>query len=220
MIIEKFPGGAGPARKATLFFTGWGMDAAPFRAAFPKGRDCIVCHDYSHLDFDPECVRRYDEVLVVAWSMGVWAAAHVLTRYSLRCAAAIAVNGTMHPIDDQLGIPRDVFAGTLAGLTPSSLAKFQRRMCASPESHSAFLSAPPRRDFADCLRELGAIVGMAGTGTEAPPMRWDCAVISSKDRIFPPANQLRAWDGSRVIQVKDGHFLASWEAVLDGRIAR
>lgn len=216
MIIETHLVGNGPAASATLFFTGWGMDAAPFRSHFPAGRDCIVCHDYTHLDFDPECARGYDEVHVVAWSMGVWAASCVLPQSGLRHGTAVAVNGTMRPVDDRIGIPRAAFAGTLAGLTPASLAKFHRRMCATAKAHAAFRSAAPKRDFESVRRELAVLAATAAADGAPPVMRWDCAVVGSEDRIFPPDNQLRAWEGVRTITVPEGHYLSSWEHILRG----
>lgn len=217
MNAELFPAASGAASRAVLFFAGWGMDATPFRASLPADRDCVVCFNYANLDFDlgPELARRYDEVLVVAWSLGVWAAARVLPRLALRVSRAVAVNGTMHPVDDERGIPRAVFAGTLAGLCPASLAKFHRRMCAASATHAAFRSAAPRRDFADVKAELAAIA-TATTETVAPAMRWDRAVVGTADRVFPPANQLRAWEGTRTATPADGHFLSSWKEILDG----
>lgn len=199
-----------------MFFAGWGMDANPFLPDFPADRDCIVCYDYTVLDFDPDCVRRYDEVLVAAWSMGVWAASLVLPRSGLKYTAALAVNGTMRPIDDDRGIPCDVFDATLAALTPVSLAKFQRRMCASREALAGFMEHSPQRTFESVLAELASIG--AAARASAPPMKWDCAVVASSDRIFPPANQLLAWEGGRVLHLRDGHCLSSWKPVLDGTI--
>ena len=88
-----------------LFFAGWAADEAPFRHYRPQGMDYIICYDYRTLDFDAALLCDYAEVHVVGWSMGVWAASHVLPSAGLNVASCTALNGTPHPIDERRGIP-------------------------------------------------------------------------------------------------------------------
>ena len=113
-----------------LFFAGWAADETPFRHYRPQGMDYQICYDYRTLDFDAAPLRAYAEVHVVGWSMGVWAASHVLPSAGLNVASCTALNGTPHPIDERRGIPPAIYQGTLDGLTGASLHKFLRRMCA------------------------------------------------------------------------------------------
>lgn len=46
----------------------------------PRGYDLMVVYDYSTLDFDENQLSGYNEIKVIAWSMGVWAAAQVLQK--------------------------------------------------------------------------------------------------------------------------------------------
>lgn len=60
-------------------------------------------------------------MFVFAWSFGVYAAAYWLRKENLSPTMAVAINGTLSPIDDELGIPVGVFNGTLENLSEKSL---------------------------------------------------------------------------------------------------
>ena len=104
------------SRNIILFFAGWGMDATPFRAFTDLGKDCMIVYDYSdfNADFD---ISGYSGYYVVAWSFGVYAAAYWLTTQKKKPLKAIAINGTLSPIDDECGIPCKIFDATLNGLS-------------------------------------------------------------------------------------------------------
>lgn len=214
-----FRGNHTSTRRLTIFFSGWGMDENPFLPFLPPDRDCLIIYDYVDLAFDPEPLRRYETIYVLAWSMGVWAAARILPGTRLAVAQSVAVNGTMQPIDDLRGIPRAVFAGTIANLSPESVNKFQRRMCVSSAVFDQFAVARPQRDIDSLRNELRAIATTVAEGPE-PVFTWDAAVIGGKDRIFPKENQLRAWEGRKSVIVEDGHWLsAGWHNLLAGGTA-
>lgn len=63
-----------------LFFAGWGADETPFKAYRPAGSDFMICYDYRDLSFDADMLKAYEQVNVVGWSMGVWAASQTLGR--------------------------------------------------------------------------------------------------------------------------------------------
>ena len=44
----------------------------------PENSDLLVCYDYRSLDFDFTLLQGYQEIRLIAWSMGVWAASMVL----------------------------------------------------------------------------------------------------------------------------------------------
>ena len=58
-----------------LFFAGWGMDETPFRHIHPVECDWMICYDYRSLEFDTTLIQAYSKISLIAWSMGVWAAA-------------------------------------------------------------------------------------------------------------------------------------------------
>ena len=65
----------GSAHKLILFFNGWAMTPVTVEhLSIPEGYDVLIFWDYR----DDEAVEldfmAYEEVRVVAWSMGVWVA--------------------------------------------------------------------------------------------------------------------------------------------------
>lgn len=177
-----------------LFFAGWGADETPFQIYRPEKSDFMVCYDYRTLDFDKSGLDEYQEIHLIGWSMGVWAASQVVPQLSLPITSSIALNGTPYPIDEQMGITPAVFRGTLDGLTGASLHKFLRRMCANGAAFKAFLQITPRRPLEELHDELAEIEKMYQSLLPAT-FHWQRAVVGNNDRIIPPANQLQAWEG-------------------------
>ena len=175
-----------------LFFAGWASDPTPFRHYHPKDRDFIICYDYRTLEHDFLASSVYHEVDVVGWSMGVWAASHIVPQLGVSINHSIALNGTPFPIDAELGIHPDIWQGTLDNLSPASLHKFCRRMCIDSNAFHQFLRITPRRPVDELAEEMRAITRLQDT-LATPTFRWQEAVVGSRDRIIPPANQIRAW---------------------------
>lgn len=175
-----------------LIFAGWGADETMFRQYHPADSEVLLCYDYRDLAFDATALQGYGELNVVGWSMGVWAASHVVPALPLRPKQCIAINGTPFPIDERRGIPPRIFQGTLDGLTDISLHKFLRRMCGDTATFRRFLSVTPRRPLEELRDELCAIARLCGQ-LPTPSLQWTEAVVGRKDNIIPPANQLNAW---------------------------
>lgn len=178
--------------RLVIFFAGWGMDETPFQSIETAGSDLLICYDYRTLDFDASLCTGYEEVTVVAWSMGVWVAMQTLHKEKLPIAQSIAINGTPYPIDDSRGIAQTVFEGTRQGLNEESLRKFQRRMCGSATACQEFLTIAPQRSAEELKEELSAIEQHYAT---LPPVafHWNKAIVGTADRIFLAENQYRAW---------------------------
>lgn len=195
-----------------LIFAGWGMDATPFAGLGPGySFDIAVAYDYTDGIGMSGDLSSYDEVMILAWSFGVIAADHFIAAHpELPITSRIAVNGTLHPVDDSLGIPRATFNATLQGLSEASLLKFYRRMCGDAGAFKAWEEVRPQRTIDSLRDELTAIAAMSG-GTA----RWDKAIISTADRIIPPANQFAAWQqtGTYISEV-DGPHLPDFRAIM------
>ncbi len=192
------------ASSLVLFFSGWSAPAELFaRLEADEGTDVMICHDYRDMTFG-EDLSRYREVHLIAWSMGVRMAELALGGKQT-FATATAVNGTPCPIDDSYGIPRNIFLGTLEGLTPETLTRFNRRMCGSREVMAQYTAAAAR-PFGEVRDELRAIYDRC-----LPPddksIRWTRAVVGTDDRIFPAANQRAYWEGRcTVAEVSAPHY--------------
>ncbi len=204
--------------RAILIFAGWGMDEKPFASLKQEGYRIIAVWDYREPAFPPSLVEeleQYREIAVIGWSFGVPAATRFLAVHpELPVSARIAVNGTMHPVSDSLGIPEAIFRGTLAGLSEKTLSKFNLRMCGSAESYRRFSLTLPARDI-DGLRSELVAVESAGDACGAI---WDTAIVGTADRIIPPENQLRAWQGGEAVEtltVADGPHLPDFQAIIN-----
>ena len=204
-----------------VFFAGWGAEPCMFTRTGSlddeaSGRDVLICWDYRDLGLDAGLLGKYDEIRVLAWSMGVWAAGRVFGTAdfaSLPVSAAIAVCGTPTPIDDSKGIPEAIFDGTLAGLSERTLTKFRRRMCGSAEALEELLSCGFTRSVEELREELAAISqqvreGLPTDSVTGLRLSWSQAIVGSCDMIFPPANQQAAWEslGVPVRLVDSAHY--------------
>ena len=100
-----------------------------------------------------EELSAYKEVTVVAWSLGVFVATLALAGLRLPIVRAVAINGTLFPMHDTLGIPPKIFLGTLENLSEEGRKRFNRRMCGSREvlrMYEQVPSRPPRRAAKPC----------------------------------------------------------------------
>ena len=194
-----------------LLFAGWAMDWRPFSRLVRPGYDIAVVWDYRTFGADWSFAGKYGEICLVAWSLGV-AAASVAIPYEVRqkVTLRLAVDGTMTPVDAQAGIPPEIFAGTRNGLSRRSLDKFYYRVCGSREAFAAFCADKPVRDIAGLADELDVFLH----GCQARPARWDRALISAADAIFPPENQRRAWRGVPTSEISGPHF-PDFQRILD-----
>ena len=118
-------------------------------------------------------------------------------KYAL--TTATAVNGTPRPIDDNFGIPENIFRGTLDNLTAEGMKRFNRRMCGSRiYSHNTrnFLPARWKRLKTRLQHIYNLCNGQSMTNADdTTSIQWTRAIISSDDHIFPAANQRNYWNG-------------------------
>lgn len=197
-----------------LIFSGWGTDARPFRSLTASGYDIAVVYDYRDMDFESEVSPvDYEEVCVLAWSFGVPAAAWFLKRHpELPRTATVAVNGTLYPVDDRLGIPRAVFDGTLDGLSAATLRKFDRRMCGSSAVLAEYDKVHPQRDPEGLADELRAIDSLMPADDMA--LEFDTVYVGDTDRIIPTENQIEAWTGHPDVRIVEGPHLPDFRNII------
>lgn len=192
-------------KKLIMFFAGWGMDERPFLNLAEAEYDIIIISNYNNLNMQTtitdSLLNEYNEINIVAWSMGVWVAGYVLNSYlsdstdtgsiklNSKPSHCIAINGTPIPISNEYGIPEAIFNGTIETL-PQSIDKFNLRMCGSRAVYSKFKAVEPNRTAEDKKSEL---IALKENFTICNPLKWTKAVISADDRIFPPKNQLNYW---------------------------
>lgn len=196
-----------------LVYAGWGMDWRPFAALNHSSYDIIVVWDYTELTFDWKKFFRYDEICLIAWSMGVFAASLTIHEIEPRITMRIAVNGTLHPIDERRGIPPAIWHGTQNALSPSTWRKFQRRMCTSAAQFNDFAAVAPHRTIQSLRDELYALETQTIFHVEQIE-DWDMAIVGMHDGIFPAVNQMQAWRGVTVIRTLDAGHLPDFEQII------
>lgn len=201
-------------RRVILIFAGWGMDSAPFAHVCRPGYDTFVVWDYRDLSIDWSPLSDYEEIVLIAWSMGVYAASMSIHSLDRRITARIAVNGTLTPVDDRTGIPVAIFEGTKATLDERRLTKFFRRMCGDRSTYDLFAATLPQRPADELVEELEAIYP-APILSNPQVDKWDRAIIGRDDAIFPSFNQQRAWEGHAELYVVDRPHYIDLQEIAD-----
>lgn len=205
-----------------VYFAGWGTPiSAVAHLDLPQDYDLLICYDYQnlHLDFD---FSPYQQIRVVAWSMGVWVADQVMQNIPL--SSATAINGTGLPCHDQFGIPCEIFKGTLEGLTEESRVKFERRICGDKQNFAIYQQLAEPREFAEIHAELTALYEMIQT-QKPQSILWTDAVIAEQDRIFPAQNQFAYWQrhspAVHISKIAGAHYLfpamSTWAELWEPR---
>lgn len=223
MQYKIYPSPQGKGEHLILFFNGWAMTPESVEhLARPEGCDLLVLWDYRDLSLPLDLdLSPYARIDLVAWSMGVWAADHVLGDLELPIRHAVAVCGTGYPMDDLLGIPEDIFRATLEGITEDNRLRFNRRMCGGKTLRHLF-DALAQRSTQEIYNELESVLLRESKGDQRPLPKaktapWGRAIIGQGDRIVPPANQQRYWAGQGVLTelTDDAHYafvrMTSWD---------
>lgn len=185
------------------------MDPGPFAHLSRTGYDVMVVWDYTSLELDATPMRHYDEIVVVAWSLGVFMAAATANHLPVPVTARIAVAGTLMPIDDLRGVPTSKFWNTLAGLADGSMTKLLRRMCRDTAQYEEFMQHMPQRTIDDICTELEAVPRhVREADVTRLGKRWDYALVPQDDRMVPSDNQRRAWEGqaTTVLTISGSHM--------------
>ncbi len=208
-------------RGVILFFTGWGMDPAATAHLAPGDYEVRTFWDYTELPGGLPELPRDQPLHLVAFSLGVWAAAQLPWEPG-SLQSALALNGTPNPRDETVGIPPAIFDGTAGNwLHPRARERFLLRMTGSLPAAQAFPSGG--RTPEDQQKELESIARACQKNAAAPPPQkcpFSRALIGTRDRIFPPQAQRLAWEKAGVPATERDlphHCLAaqnSWEEVL------
>lgn len=210
-----------PARQLIIYFCGWGMTPATVsHLTLPDQCDLLALYDYRILELSDDLADlpwgSYEAVTIVAWSLGVWAAEQVVPHWSILPTKQrlIAVAGSPYPMHDQWGIPKQIFVGTLEGLTDENRQRFNRRMCGGKRYKQLYdiLSERPTTELRDELQAVYDSLAIPEASESTPHTRlaWDLAIIGERDQIFPAKNLSTLWKTVNVptLLLPDGyHYL-------------
>jgi len=202
-----------------VLYGGWGSDENLFMPFFNDSFDFILFYNYSADDplVLPE-TKTYRKITVIGWSLGVWAAGYLLPRTGIHPHTTIAVNGTPLPVDDKYGIPHNVFEGTLNNLTEENMEKFFLRVFGDKKTYSENSDKIPHRSLKSLHDELRWLYNRMMEPAE-PSFKWDYAVTSASDRVFPAENMNSYWSQHRltrhIIVDLPHYFFPHWKSYTD-----
>ncbi|MDG6896102.1 DUF452 family protein [Volucribacter amazonae] len=186
------------ATQLIIYFAGWGTPPqAVQHLALPNATDLAICYDYQDFHFSLD-INQYQQIHLVAWSMGVWVAERVMQKIPVQ--QAIAINGTGLPMHDQYGIPVSIFNATLNQLSASSRSKFERRMCQSKELYQQYQQLTTNRSLNNIQQELQWLHQQLNADQRHDLITWNRAIIGEQDKIFPVTNLQQYWQSRCPIQ--------------------
>jgi biotin synthesis protein BioG len=203
-----------------VFCNGWGMDSHPFSIIPTEKYDVLNVYDfrgYDNLASVLQAMEEYSERILLSWSMGVWAGQLIFSQYEGLFTRTIAINGTICPIHDDFGIPRELFTGTMKAWSDISRSKFYYRVCGNRQLYAAFCEHQPQRSLTDQQQELGYYLDAAEC-LERDTSIYTEIIISDNDRIVSTDHQRAFWGEGNVTIVAGSHFLfynwQSWDDLL------
>lgn len=202
-----------------LFFNGWGMDIHAVDHLDRKGFDVILFNDYNPINLFTEELNDYRKIYVVAWSLGVWAASRILSQKKFNIDKALAINGTLQPIDDLLGIPETIFNETLNSWSETSREKFNMRISGGRRQYERLNKLDSERTIENQKNEL-CFIRQEILKSITVPFPFNCALIGIRDLIFTSANQNNYWkDKTCIMEFDIPHYpfaaFKSWEEIIE-----
>jgi biotin synthesis protein BioG len=205
--------------RLVVLYSEWGTDENFFTPLLNDEFDFILFYNYSADEalVLPE-MKTYKKIILIGWSLGVWAAEYLLPKTGIKPDITIAVNGTPIPADDKYGIPLYVFEGTLNNITEENIEKFYLRMFGDKKTYNLNKYMVPDRTIKSLHDELRWMYNRMMEQSE-PGFRWDYAVTSENDRVFPSNNIISYWKtqkSTRHIIVQMPHyFIHNWKSYND-----
>jgi biotin synthesis protein BioG len=177
-----------------VFYADWGTDENLFASLCSNDFDSILFYNYSANEalVLPE-TKTYKSVVLIGWSLGVWAAEYLFPKTGIIPDITIAVNGTPVPADEHYGIPQNMFEGTLNNVNDKNIGKFYLRMFGDRTTYLQNIDKLPHRTNKSLHDELRWLYNRTMEQTE-PGFRWDYAVTSLNDRVFPAKSLNGYWE--------------------------
>lgn len=183
--------------KLVILYGGWGTDENIFTPLCDADTDFILFYNYSADEplVLPE-MKTYRKITLIGWSLGVWAAEYYSRKAGIIPDLTIAVNGTPVPAHDRYGIPLNVFEGTLNNISEYNMEKFYLRMFGDKKTYLLNRERVPQRSIKSLQDELRWMYNRIMEQAE-PGFRWDYALSSEIDRVFPSENVISYWKKQR-----------------------
>lgn len=206
--------------KLIIFFNGWSLDENIVNHLTSSEYDVLMFNDYSDLEISQEISEKinfYSEINVIAWSFGVWASGNVINNFK-NLKNVISVNGTLIPIDNNLGIPEKIFNLTLTHLSEENYLRFFKNMFSS----EADLNKISTRSIENKKYELEQIKNLSEkTNCAQNAKLYNKIFIGKNDKIISAKNQSNFWSATniKIVELDGGHCIfelfETWEEMLN-----
>jgi biotin synthesis protein BioG len=202
-----------------VIYGDWATDENIFTPLCNDKFDFILFYNYSSNEpmLLPE-MKIYEKITLIGWSLGVWAAEYILPKTGIKPDITIAVNGTPIPANNRYGIPIDVFEGTLDNITRENVVKFYLRMFGDKKTFEANIDRLPRRSLKSLNTELRWLYNRIMEQKD-PGFRWDFAISSANDQLFPSENLTAYWgketNTKHIILPLPHYFFHKWKSFTD-----
>jgi len=202
-----------------VVYGGWGTDENVFAPLCNDEFDFILFYDYSADEalVLPE-MKTYTSITVIGWSLGVWAAEYLAAKTGIKPDITIAVNGTPVPAHDKFGIPLNIFEGTLNNISERNMMKFYLRMFGDKKTYRLNIERIPHRTIKSLNDELRWLYNRIMEQKE-PGFKWNYAVTSEYDRVFPAKNQKAYWSAveatKHIVLPLNHYFFHNWDNYND-----
>lgn len=194
--------------KLIIFFCGWGQDEKPFSPLGSEDYDVLMFYNYHNFETDSnilEISKEYKSVSLIAWSMGVMVANHLLADNKNLFSKTVAINGSTLPIDDQFGIPVKAYLATYKLFSQKARDAFFKNMNVTEETISLYNKNIPQRTVQDQKDELLSLYDFSKTANKKNVL-FEKAIIGKQDQIFPVKNLIRFWKPNAQL-IDSPHFV-------------
>jgi len=192
-----------------IFFNGWGFDEKILPLLDIPNYDKLLLYKYSNFNINNiKIEKEYKNITVLAWSLGVWIAPIVVKKLNIKIDKAIAINGTLNPIDDDFGIPKSVFEGTLTNLNERNLKKFNTRIAGGGRMFGEIEEYFGTGCWEERKDELQFLFDSININPKTENI-FNHAIIANDDLIFSADNQKRHWqteEDTVITEIKGAHF--------------
>ena len=202
-----------------VLYGDWATDENVFIPFCNDEFDFILFSNYSADEalVLPE-MKTYKKIVLIGWSLGVWAAEYLSNKTGIKPDVTIAVNGTPIPADDKYGIPLNILEDLLNNITEENINNFYLKMFGDKKTYQTNIERMPRRTLKSLQDELRWLYNRFMEQKE-PGFKWDYAVTSQIDRIFPPKNLNKYWEkekNTKHISIQLPHyFFYEWNSFID-----
>ncbi|MTH61270.1 pimeloyl-ACP methyl esterase BioG family protein [Paracoccus litorisediminis] len=196
----------GQDRSLILVYSGWAVGVTPFLHLIGDS-DVLVLDDYRDEILPHALLAPYARVRVLAYSLGVTVAARQLA--AVTPDRAVAVCGSPYIAHERYGIAPEIYARTMAEVTPAALDRFARR---------AGVALPAAPDVAALHEELALIARRPAASPATGDVGFDWVFAGRRDRIFTAQSMRSVWAGRQVSWLETGHnpfpIWQDWEEIF------